>query len=305
MDVYREKKEVGNQYLPIRIYEIIADNRKGIELVSTGGFGKEVLRESYMHPTELPHWHSYYEIIWIKKCDRMVYINGENIMVKEGEIILVDLDDIHHVDTEGEIIVLHIDPFLISQVKNICQDIFPKAPKDKILKEHTPLRSKIEQNICSILELYEKKPFGYELCLMSIIYDCLGKLQEYSATNHLLEDFRHMKKEDYSKLNAIMDYVNNNYMNPIAINEIAAVVGFTPTYFCRYFKKKMGDTFLDFLNYYRCKKAEELLNKTDMSITDIALEVGFSSTSYFDKVYKLINHQTPKEYKNKVLNEKE
>lgn len=76
MDVYREKKEVGNQYLPIRIYEIIADNRKGIELVSTGGFGKEVLRESYMHPTELPHWHSYYEIIWIKKCDRMVYING-------------------------------------------------------------------------------------------------------------------------------------------------------------------------------------------------------------------------------------
>ena len=42
-----------------------------------------------------------------------------------------------------------------------------------------------------------------------------------------------------------------------------------------------------------------------MSITDIALEVGFSSTSYFDKVYKLINHQTPKEYKNKVLNEKE
>lgn len=98
-------------------------------------------------------------------------------------------------------------------------------------------------------------------------------------------------------LDQAMHYIADNYTNAITLADVANYLGLTRNYFCRFFKQKTGKTFLGYLSMYRCLKAEDLLRDTDDSIASIALQVGFSSVSYFNKIYKRIRGSTPFEFR--------
>ncbi|MGO1468637.1 MAG: helix-turn-helix domain-containing protein [Tissierella sp.] len=73
-------------------------------------------------------------------------------------------------------------------------------------------------------------------------------------------------------------------------------------YFCSLFKKETGKTFTQFLNELRVKKSMDLLKEGNLSMLDIALDVGFNNQNYYNITFKKITNKTPSEYKNSLLN---
>ena len=101
-----------------------------------------------------------------------------------------------------------------------------------------------------------------------------------------------------TKLSPALSFVEKNCTKEISLEEIAKTLDMNREYFCRLFKKTVGITFVDYTNLVRIIKAKELLISSQKSIQEISDNLGFSSVSYFTRVFKNITNQTPSTYRN-------
>ena len=96
------------------------------------------------------------------------------------------------------------------------------------------------------------------------------------------------------------DYINSHYQEKLKLEDVAAIVGFSKYHFTRVFKQYKNMTFYEYLNKKRVQCAEGLLYSTDMNITDVAMNSGFSSISAFDRTFKALNQCAPSDFRNTV-----
>ncbi|MCF0105562.1 MAG: AraC family transcriptional regulator [Holdemanella sp.] len=97
----------------------------------------------------------------------------------------------------------------------------------------------------------------------------------------------------------IVNYINNNIQDKIYVQEIADYFGFTKEYLSTLFKKETNMTITDYIKTEKIRLAKKLLRATDLPLIDISNMLSFSSQSYFQSVFKEVEHCTPKEYRNK------
>ena len=109
-----------------------------------------------------------------------------------------------------------------------------------------------------------------------------------------------VKEVTTKNIKAIIDYINENYMNNITIDELAETVNLSKHYFMRFFKRYMGMTCIEYINDYRLNIASNLLLTTRVQITEVAASIGITNLSYFNRIFKKKFHMTPKEYRNSV-----
>ena len=83
-----------------------------------------------------------------------------------------------------------------------------------------------------------------------------------------------------------VQYMKRHYDEKIILEQMAAFVSLSPTYFSRVFKKELGQSFTSFLTSLRIEKSKDFLLDTDWKLIDIALAVGFEDQSYFTKKFK-------------------
>ena len=105
------------------------------------------------------------------------------------------------------------------------------------------------------------------------------------------------RREYFDRLNNVIDYIDSNYTSKITLEDAAAYSGFSKFHFSRLFKEYMNCTFYDYLIDRRIKATEVLLTNDELSITDIALQAGFSSIPTFNRTFKLKKGCTPGEYR--------
>ncbi len=98
-----------------------------------------------------------------------------------------------------------------------------------------------------------------------------------------------------------IEFINANLENPITLDDIARYVSLSPIHFHNTFKAATGVTPHRYLNELRIKKAAKLLVTTDMKLTQIAYECGFSSQAYFNYAFKKYMSVTPREYMRKIF----
>lgn len=96
-------------------------------------------------------------------------------------------------------------------------------------------------------------------------------------------------------------FMKNNLDKNISLKEIADHVNLSRVYFSQLFKQLMGENITDFLTRLRLEKAKELLMNPDTKVYEIALDIGFESQYYFNKLFKSTMGVTPTEYRNKKL----
>ena len=98
-------------------------------------------------------------------------------------------------------------------------------------------------------------------------------------------------------LKSALDYIRDNYMNKISIKELADICRFSESHFRRQFIATMGTSPHDFITETRINRARMLLNTTNSSILTIAGAVGMSSIANFNRNFKKITGQSPREYR--------
>ncbi|MFC4387941.1 response regulator [Gracilibacillus marinus] len=110
--------------------------------------------------------------------------------------------------------------------------------------------------------------------------------------------------ENVTNIQLILDYIENHYNENLTLQTLADHFHFNPSYLSSYFSKHHKEGFSEYLNTIRVKKAAEILIQSDLSISAISEEVGYSNPSYFTKVFKRIIKQSPSQYRklNKQMN---
>lgn len=106
-----------------------------------------------------------------------------------------------------------------------------------------------------------------------------------------MSQIRHQKVEK-----AIL-YIESNYTEKITATEIAAAANLSHFHFTRLFRSVTGRTPMEFVNCLRVEKARSMLITTGISLTIVALTVGFSSQSHFTRTFKQHHGMTPSQYR--------
>jgi AraC-like DNA-binding protein len=92
-------------------------------------------------------------------------------------------------------------------------------------------------------------------------------------------------------------YIQAHYAEPITIAQLADVAGFSQVHFMNSFKKAVGTSCIEYLIEYRLALAAIELRETDHSVTQIALDHGFQTISYFNRAFRKRYHMTPTDYR--------
>ena len=88
-----------------------------------------------------------------------------------------------------------------------------------------------------------------------------------------------------------------HYQEALRLEDVSSAVGFNATYFSTLFKKETGQNFMDYLTELRIGRAKELLCGEEMSVQDVAEQVGYRDLKYFSRLFKKLTGVSPSDYK--------
>ncbi len=108
-----------------------------------------------------------------------------------------------------------------------------------------------------------------------------------------------MKREDISNyvIKRAINYIREHYQEGLTQEEVAAVLDITPEYLSTLFNREMEINFSMFLKQFRISHAKRMLKGTDKKVYEIAYEVGYSDSKYFQRVFKEVVGVSPGEYR--------
>ena len=116
-------------------------------------------------------------------------------------------------------------------------------------------------------------------------------------------EFSKLAELEEKKITAVVSYVMEHFQDKLTIDAVAHHVGMNRSNFSRYFHRKTGTRFNDFVNQVRIGQVCNLLIESDNNIADICYDAGFNNLSNFNRRFQLIKGLTPKEYRFKVRQE--
>ena len=245
------------------------------------------------------HWHREFELVRVLKGTFDMTLNEESLSLSAGDFVFVHGSVLHsgipH-DCVYECIV-----FDLTAIRSICPAcssyIKRVTEKSVVVKNHyTKNDAQIASIVPSIFGPMHDRPPGYEMLVTGAIYQLLGVV---FSNNYYENDRPHAGRNEMKRitqLRSVLDYIDENYMNPITLTQLADAASLTPKAFCRFFRQMTQQTPMDFVNRQRIEHACDELTASAGTITDVALSCGFNDLSYFIKVFKKYMGITPSEY---------
>ena len=121
------------------------------------------------------------------------------------------------------------------------------------------------------------------------------------AMSGIFEELRSLvgetASETDSRMDAMLSYISDNYKEDLKLEDLASEFSFNYNYLSTYFTQHKKEGFSDYLNRLRIEEACRLLESSDIPISSIGMEVGYSDHSYFSRVFKKLTGRTPSDYR--------
>lgn len=231
-----------------------------------------------------------YEIELYMQSSGEAILNGVKFPINKGMLMFSSPGDIRN-----------------SKLPFICKFVHLPVPNDKKYKQFTDFLSAIPKIIPRVD--YDKYSLIFDK--LEVLYNAQIPFREISIQAHVLELLNEIYtdtviKTEYNEnenIRLITKYIEDNMTRNLTLEELSDILHFSPNYFHKYFKEKMGITPHKYLLELRINKAKKLLDSTAKSLLSIADESGFESQAYFCYVFKKETGMTPKEYRKKRLEE--
>ena len=109
-----------------------------------------------------------------------------------------------------------------------------------------------------------------------------------------------LNTKSVEKIDTIIQYIREHIDQPISLDDAASLVHMGSKSFSRFFKKNTGKTFVQYVNEIRIGEACKRLLNSELSITDIAFDVGYNTLSNFNRRFMEIKSMTPRDYRKKI-----
>jgi AraC-like DNA-binding protein len=273
---------------------------------SRGGYDVEnffiehIVRSGHYTMTQ-HHFHELYEIYYLIDGERNYFIKDRTYRLGAGEIVFIDKLELHKTSDTGtpdheRILLQFHEDFL-----NMFQEpllFHPFKTNTRVIKLSPTERQVTEKILKQLLNEQSVKAPGYQTSIQTLLVQILIRagrwVYEQPTSSFVFSTPLH------KKLSEIVDFINEQYMNPINLKGVAAAHYISPYYLSRKFKEMTGFSFVEYINSVRIKEAQKLLRDTNLKVTKIAEQVGFDNISNFGRVFKQIAHINPLEYRKSI-----
>ena len=243
------------------------------------------------------HWHRPSEIARVLKGVLEIHLNDRTVQAKAGDIIYINREIIHGYTPDNciyEVIDFDMKELLLRT--SFCEEglrLF--ASKHVIinpfcLKEDAALHTLADK----LFSVASTQTGEHDLLILGALFELLGTI---ILKNQYTENVKtHAQIKVFKPL---LEFIENSYMKPIALAEMAQVAGMSASYFSVVFRELFNQTPMDYLNSYRIERACIFLLNSKLPVTEIAYQCGFNDSAYFVKVFKKYKNTTPKQYRMK------
>lgn len=260
------------------------------------------------------HYHNYIEILYDISGTFEIILNGKYHKFTKGDLVLINSKEVHLINScnqeGGQYIVLRFEPEVIYSnmfhnhlhLKYVLPFILETSKHQKVIKKEIIETTFIPEILYEITKEFEMETFGYELAIQSHISRIFLWILRYfhetstESMQSALTDITYIQR-----LQPSFDYVLEHFHEEIKATKMASLCNMSSSYFSRTFNEHMGMNFNEYVNYIRITEAEKLLVSTAMNITEIANSVGFSTTSYFIKLFKTYKNISPKQFRKEFV----
>lgn len=248
------------------------------------------------------HWHNAIEIIYIITGELDAEIGSIHHILKNGDIMLINSKVIHSTKcVKGNHTILVQLPF--SFLKRYIPELSSRQFILNYKTDNPVERTKITQ-LKVLLEkmnyIKEEQPDGGTLIFQSMLFELLFALyHNFSIPLTTLPD-RKINK-NLARLELILQYTNKHYAEGISLSDVSSLLYLQPAYFCRFFKKNMGITYLEYLNEVRLSHIYHDLLTTDYSVHELLEKHGFTNYKLFRRIFREKFGSTPLQVRKKVL----
>lgn len=251
------------------------------------------------------HYHAEFELLMITKGHGMRVVGTDRSAFEAGDLVLIGGNVPH---------AWFSDPIYYDETNDLsCESIYVQFNRDMF---GTRFASSPEMQ--AILRLLEAAKYGLRFTAsVEEIQTELFELFESNGLDRMLRLIRlldHFQQGTYEKIldddyfaNSIIpksvrirlvnQYVINNYMDEIKLDEAAKLAEMNVSAFCRFFKKMTKRTFSQYVKEVRIDFAQQLLMNTELPSNIIGFECGFSSVAYFNQCFKSISGVSPLQYR--------
>jgi xylan 1,4-beta-xylosidase len=244
------------------------------------------------------HWHKEIELIFVVQGSIELIVESQRYVLNERDFIVINSMNVHKIDktdSENVLLTLQIDLDLTNHfIPDLEKVIFHCNSQDTEQQEAYDV---IRRYLAQMAWELNKRVKGYRSDLVGILYLLIG---------HLFRSFPHEMKDaemimsnnhDMERLSRIIQYIDENYMRKLSLNEMAEREHLNFYYFSHFFKDKIGLSFKKYLTLIRLDKAASQLIETDKSILDISFDCGFANNKAFNKSFKDKFGMTPTVYR--------
>ena len=165
-------------------------------------------------------------------------------------------------------------------------------------KDGIKLERKLKTEIFFLVKQMETSK-GFQR--IQLLLQAVQKLSGSASFITLTHDFAAGNNNINPAIEKIIDYSFKHYLEPITLQQVAAIANMSIPTFCRFFKKNIKKTYFDFLQELRISHACKLLTATSNPVLEICYESGYNSWAHFSKQFKQVKQITPTAYRKEFL----
>ena len=247
------------------------------------------------------HWHDELEIIYVKSGFLTVNISGENYIGKPGDAFVVSPGNLHFMGSQTGTVDYFTFLFPLKYIAFRTDDMLDDKLIEPLNSGHLMISPEIKDTVkeqceqlarvyAAEIDESESKITGQirkKIILLQFIHELWKKgfIVENDTTGR-----NTVEKE-------MISYIQQNYTGKILLREFGEQFHLSEKYISRYFKEHFHITLSQYVTYLRLEHAKQMLQETDISVTEVAMQSGYQNISYFIRSFKKTYGVSPLKYR--------
>lgn len=248
------------------------------------------------------HWHEEIELLYQLNGDATIQIEGTKYQIPKKHLTVLESRQVHSTYTYSDtsmFLCVHISrKYMEKYLPDIDLYRIHCIP-DEITDEQFPEYLSICRRMEDLTRLYIEDAPAFLMEAEGIIMQVLAHLFRYFSVK-AAANTSPVDRLSLDRIRSVISYVEEHFRDPISLQEIADHLGLGREYFCRFFKKNMGMSFLQYVNEVRITHIYQDLISTDASIAELAEQNGFHNQKLFNRTFKKIYGCSPSEVRSRI-----
>ena len=247
------------------------------------------------------HWHDEFEIIYVRSGFLAVSISGESYIGKTGDAFVVSPGNLHLMGSQTGTVDYYTFLFPLKYISFRTDDMLDEKLLEPLNSGHLMICPRVKdtaKELCEqLIEIYEAKKDESESKITTQVRTKIILLQ------FILEMWKKgfVIENDTSGRNTVekemVSYIQQNFTGKISLREFGEQFHLSEKYISRYFKEHFHITLSQYVTYLRLEHAKQLLQDTDIPVTDVAMQSGYQNVSYFIRSFQRAYAVSPLKYR--------